>query len=147
MMFRYYELATDMPMRDINTMRQDIAEGKRHPMETKAELAALIISLYHGDAAAKAAREEFNRVFRNRETPEDIEVRELPPRESTRVTKLLASLGLAASVSEAGRLVESGAVHINDARISNIKAELNLAQNGEYLFKVGKRRFLKLIIK
>jgi tyrosyl-tRNA synthetase len=50
-------------------------------------------------------------------------------------------------VSEAGRLVESGAVHINDARISNIKAELNLAQNGEYLFKVGKRRFLKLIIK
>ena len=92
------------------------------------------------------AREEFNRVFRKREIPEDIETKSIPA--STlpiRMTKLLASLNLAASNTEAQRLIESGAVHMNDQRIADPKAEISTA--GEYLFKVGKRRFLKLLVK
>jgi tyrosyl-tRNA synthetase len=59
-----------------------------------------------------------------------------------RLTKLLASLGLAASNTEAQRLIESGAVHINDQRITDPKAEISAS--GEYLLKVGKRRFLRV---
>jgi tyrosyl-tRNA synthetase len=61
-----------------------------------------------------------------------------------RLTKLLAAVNLAPSNAEAHRLIESGAVHMNDQRITDVKAELS--KPGEYLFKVGKRRFLRLIV-
>src|SRR5947207_12390633 len=72
MMFRYYELVTDRSVADIKILRDDVSSGRRHPMEAKADLAVQIITDYHGGAAAQAARDEFNRVFRKREVPEDI---------------------------------------------------------------------------
>jgi tyrosyl-tRNA synthetase len=145
MTFRYYELLTDMPMRDIQTLREDVASNKRHPMEVKADLAVHIITDYHGDSAAQAARDEFNRVFRNREVPEDIETKEMSLGSGAmRLAKLLATHNLAPSVAEAQRLIESGAVHMNDQRITNVKTEISAP--GEYLLKVGKRRFLRLIV-
>jgi tyrosyl-tRNA synthetase len=146
LMFRYYELLTDIPLSDIEQLRENIAAGKRHPMDVKAELAVRIITGYHGAAAAHDAREEFNRVFRKREMPEDIETKELSIAAGPlRLTKLLASLNLAPSNAEAHRLIESGAVHMNDQRITNTKAEISAP--GEYLFKVGKRRFLRVLVR
>jgi tyrosyl-tRNA synthetase len=145
LMFRYYELLTDVPLADIQKLKHDVAEGTRHPMDVKAELAVRIISDYHGTEPARFAREEFNRVFRKGEIPEDIETKELSIAAGPmRVAKLLASLGLAPSISEGQRLIESGAVHINNQRVTDPKAEISTL--GEYLFKVGKRRFLKLIV-
>src|SRR5215467_7424290 len=77
LMFRYYELLTDVPLSEIQRLRADVAAGTRHPMEVKAELAVRVITDYHGATAAEAAREEFNRVFRQREIPEDIESKQL----------------------------------------------------------------------
>jgi tyrosyl-tRNA synthetase len=59
---------------------------------------------------------------------------------------LLAQVGLAGSVAEANRLIEQEAVSLNDQKISNVKADLDLAQTGTFILKVGKRRFLKLVI-
>ena len=146
LMFRYYELLTDIPLNEIQKLKQEITDGRRHPMDVKADLAERIITDYHGADAATAAREEFNRVFRKREIPEDIETKEVSSASGPlRVTKLLASVNLASSNAEAQRLVESGVVRINDERITDPKAEIS--KPGEYLFKVGKRRFLKLIVK
>ncbi len=146
MMFKYYELVTDVSMPDIQALRRDVASGKRHPMEAKEDLAVRIITDYHGAAAAHSAREEFNRVFRKREVPEDIESKEISIAAGPiRLSKVLASVNLAPSVAEAQRLIESGAVHMNDERISDVKAEV--AKPGEYLLKVGKRRFLRLIVR
>jgi tyrosyl-tRNA synthetase len=146
LMFRYYELLTDIPLNEIQKLKQEIADGRRHPMEVKADLAVRIITDYHGADAAIAAREEFNRVVRKRETPEDIEKKEVSSASGPlRVTKLLATMNLAPSNAEAQRLVESGAVHINGERVTDPKAEIS--KPGEYVFKVGKRRFLKLIVK
>jgi len=146
LMFRYYELLTDVPLSEIRKMREDVASGQRHPMETKADLAVRIITDYHGAQAAEGAREEFNRVFRKGSVPEDIEIQEIALSSGPlRLTKLLASLKLAPSVTEAQRLIESGAVHINGERVSDVKAEIS--KPGEYLFKVGKRRFLKLLVR
>ena len=145
LMFRYYELLTDLPLIEIQELRAQIAAGKHHPMDVKADLATRIITQYHGAVAAQSAREEFNKVFRQREIPEDVEIKRLasgsfPPR----LAKLMVVLNLAPSVSEAQRLVESGAVHINDERITDIKTEISIP--GEYRVKVGKRRFLRLVI-
>jgi len=145
MMFRYYELVTDRSLADIKVLRDEVASGKRHPMEAKAELAVQVITDYHGTAAAQAARDEFNRVFRKGEVPEDIETKKISlVAGPMRLTKVLAAVNLAPSNAEAQRLIESGAVHMNDQRISDVKAELS--KPGEYLFKVGKRRFLRLIV-
>ena len=139
LMFRYYELLTDIPLDELQNLRT------RHPMDVKAELAASIVADYHGEAAAEAAREEFNRVFRKRQNPQDMETQRISLAAGPmRLTRLLASLNLAPSNAEAQRLIESGAVHVNDQRITDPKAEIS--QAGEYLFKVGKRRFLRLLV-
>ena len=144
LMYRYYELLTDTPLDEIQKLKKDVAAGASHPMDAKADLAVRIISDYHGAAAAEAAREEFNRVFRKKEIPEDIETKEVSLAAGPlRLVKLLASLGLAPSNTEAQRLIESGAVHVNDQRFSDPKFEIS--QPGEYLIKVGKRRFLRLL--
>ena len=145
LMFRYYELLTDIPLDEIQRLRTAITAGKRHPMDAKADLAASIVADYHGRAAADAAREEFNRVVRKRQTPEDVETKKISIAAGPmRLTRLLASLNLAPSNAEAQRLIESGAVHMNDQRITDPKAEISKA--GEYFFKVGKRRFLRLLV-
>ena len=146
LMYRYYELLTDIPLAEIQTLRRDIASGKGHPMDVKADLAVRIITAYHGTAAAQAAREEFDRVVRKGEIPGDIETKEVSIASGPlRVTRLLASLNLATSNAEAQRLIESGAVHMNEERITDPKTDIS--KPGEYLFKVGKRRFLRLLVK
>ena len=62
-----------------------------------------------------------------------------------RLTRLLASVNLAPSVTEGQRLIESGAVHVNGQRITDPKAEISAP--GKYLLKVGKRRFLQLVVR
>ena len=146
LMFRYYELLTEIPLAEIQTLRREMASGKRHPMEIKGDLAVRIITDYHGADAANAAREEFNRIFRKREIPEDIETKEISLGSGPmRLSKLMAAVNLAPSVTEAQRLLESGAVHMNDQRITDVKAEISAP--GEYFFKVGKRRFLRLLVR
>ena len=142
LMWRYWELATDVSMKDIETMKS------RHPKEVKEDLAATVITQYHGAEAARGAREHFRSVFGQKELPTDIETKELSVSAAPiKLTKLLASLGLAPSVTEAQRLIESGAVHLNDQRITNVKAEFDLSTTGEHTFKVGKRRFLRVVIR
>jgi len=142
LMWRYWELATDVSIADIAAMKN------QHPKEVKENLAVTIITQYHGAAAADSARQHFRSVFGQKELPSDMETKEVDRSDTpVRLTKLLASLGLAPSVAEAQRLLESGAVHLNDQRVTNVKAELDLSQPGEYTFKVGKRRFLRLRVK
>jgi tyrosyl-tRNA synthetase len=146
LMFRYYELLTDLPLGEIQSLKERIRTGQLHPMDAKANLAVGIIGGYHGTEAAEAAREEFNRVFRKREMPEDLETREVSIASGPlRLTKLLAMVGLAPSNAEAQRLIESGAVHVNDQRITDLKHEIS--KPGDYVFKVGKRRFMRIIVR
>ena len=144
LMYRYYELLTDTPLAEIQKLKQDVAASRRHPMDAKADLAVRIISDYHGASAAEAAREEFNRVFRKKEIPDDIETKEVSVASGPlRLIKLLSAYNLAPSNAEAQRLIESGAVHVNDQKITDPKFEIS--QPGEYFIKVGKRRFLRLL--
>ena len=148
LMYRYYELVTDVPMKDIETWKREVSEGTRHPMGLKTELADRIITDFHGEAAAKSAGEEFQRVFRQREIPEDIKTREVTVSpEQSLVSKSLAEWAMTSSNSESVRLIESGAVTMNGERITDVRAEIDFSEPGDYLFKVGKRRFLRLVVR
>src|SRR6188768_1411510 len=93
MMWRYYELATDVSLRDIEALKQDVETGKRHPKDAKCDLAETVIGLYHGKAAGQAARDEFNRIFSQREVPADIEIRRMERGTGpVRLIKLLPTL-------------------------------------------------------
>jgi tyrosyl-tRNA synthetase len=145
MMYRYYELVTDVSVSEIRSWRESVARGELHPMDLKSRLAETIIADYHGEAAATSAREHFERVVRQGELPEDIEVRVLPASgESERVHRLLPRLGLTSSVAEANRMIAGGAVSIDGSRVSDPRLELDLTDGAEYLLKVGKRRYLRL---
>ena len=147
LMFRYYELCTDLRGSEINGLRQDIISGKKHPRMVKVELAKRIIGDFHSPEAALAAEQEFNRIFREKLDPENLEEKRLhQAQEKIRLAKLIAQFGLAPSVAEANRLIEQGAVTWNNERVSSIRAELDCSVPVTHILKVGKRRFVKVVV-
>jgi tyrosyl-tRNA synthetase len=147
LMFRYYELCTDLRVSAINGLRQDILSGKKHPRMVKVELAKRIICDFHSPEAALAAEQEFNRIFREKRDPEDIEEKRLHQApDKVRLAKLIAQFGLAPSVAEANRLIEQGAVTWNNERVSSIRAELDCSVPVTHILKVGKHRFVKVVV-
>ena len=139
LMFRYYELLTDLSLAEISQMRRRIQSGELHPMEAKMELARLIVTDFHSAADARRAAEQFNRVVRQKEVPEDIPALPLPEgvlnAGGVRVDKLLAKIGLAESVSDAARKLKAGAVHINGSRVSELVLP---APHEEWIIHVGR---------
>ena len=124
LMYRYYELLTDLPMSEIERLRMSVQQGQQDPMEVKMSLAKLIVSDFHSRADADAAYDAFNREVRQGLEPADTETVPLPADVQTgkgiRVDKLLARLGLVASVTEASRKVKEGAVEINGERVTDL---------------------------
>ncbi len=142
LMWRYYELLTDLTHSEISDLRSEIDKGE-NPRNLKVRLAKLIITDFHSAADAEAAEEDFTRRFVQKEVPDDIELKQMPSG-IYRLAELLAETGLAASKGEAKRLIEQGGVKIDGEKASNSAAEISVSDN-EILVQVGKRKFLKLI--
>ena len=140
LMFRYYELLTEMSLPAIAQLRERIACGAAHPMDAKIGLARGIVSEFHSHEAAGRAAEEFNRVVRRGEAPADIQSMALPAGVAVdgglRVPQLLAKTGLAASVSEATRKIKEGAVEINGQKVTGLVWK---PAGGELIVQVGKK--------
>jgi tyrosyl-tRNA synthetase len=146
LMWRYYELLTDVSPSEVGELKEAASRGERHPRDLKAELGRRIVADFHSEAAAREASDEFDRMFRERETPADVPVVEIPAG-ATRLVKLLAAEGLAASVSDAQRLVSQGSVRVNGERIGEVKYEVGATAGEEALIQVGKRKFLRVLFK
>ena len=115
---------------------------KENPRDAKARLAFEIVQLFHGYEKAKRAEEHFNRVFRQREIPEDIPVYKLDS-EGELLIDILYKAGVVPSKSEARRLIRQGGVKINGEPVSNETLEIKNPRE-PIVVKVGKRRFLKI---
>lgn len=137
LMIRYYVLLSDKPISDIDKVKN----GKIHPMDAKKDLAFELVNKFHSYSAAKKALEQFERVFTNREIPKDIE--EFVFSDNIDIISMLKNIGFASSKSEAKRLVIQGGVYIDNSRINDINYKLS---KGEYIIKVGKRKFAKIKI-
>jgi len=127
LMFRYYELLTDVSDIEIGRMRQGVINKLLHPMEKKIELAKLIVTDFHSAADAAHAAGVFDRVVRQREIPADMPTVPLPEgvrvAGGIRVDKLIAKVGLAESVSDAVRKIKAGAVEINGEKVRDLVLE------------------------
>ncbi|HAF13704.1 MAG TPA: tyrosine--tRNA ligase [Blastocatellia bacterium] len=143
LMWRYYELLTDLSPQEISSLRKSAENGERNPRDVKVELAKSIITDFHSQEDAKRAEEEFNRIFRRKEAPEDVTEVSL---ESGlwKLPRLLVDSGLAPSMAEARRLIEQGGVSIDGERHSLHDSELGLSPERALLIQVGKRKFLRV---
>ncbi|HWC00274.1 MAG TPA: tyrosine--tRNA ligase [Bryobacteraceae bacterium] len=139
LMYRYYELLTDMSEAEIGELRARVAAGKVHPMDAKSDLGKRIVTDFHSAAEAARAADEFNRVVRQRQVPSDVPCVPLPEGVRTpagiRVDKLLARVGLAESVSDAVRKIKAGAVEINGQKVHDL---VWTGGDQELLIQVGK---------
>ncbi|HJQ25740.1 MAG TPA: tyrosine--tRNA ligase [Blastocatellia bacterium] len=146
LMWRYYELLTDLQPAEIAAMKAEAAQGRRNPRDIKAELGRRLIADFHSEAEAQAASDEFDRMFREHQAPEEIPEIELPAG-AVRLVKLMAAHDLAASVSDAQRQVQQGSVRLNGERVSDVKAEVGQQPGESVLIQVGKRKYLRVSFK
>lgn len=147
-MWSYWLLLTDLLPEEIEEKRSQVAAGALHPMAVKKELARRIVADFHGPEAAREAEEGFVRVFSKREEPADYEEIELPASASAEpLARILAEAKLASSNAEARRLIGSGAVDLDDARVTDPKATVSAAAGSEHRLRVGKRRFAKIVFR
>jgi tyrosyl-tRNA synthetase len=168
LMWSYWDLVTDRTPAWIQEIRNLLEDGNTHPMDLKMRLAQEIIANFHGKEAAREAAQSFQRIFRNREAPEEIpaiRLKRLPggvqatfPKKgdvveqmvlplktgSEKWSKLLASLQEVSSASEAERVIKQGGFEVNGAPVNDPAAKLNLEQPGSYRIRFGKKKFLQI---
>jgi len=142
LMFRYFELVTDMQMKEIRQIKSEMESGARHPKEVKSMLAEMIIRDFYDEDAANDAKAHFEQVFAQRGVPDDMPEIILTDKDVP-LAKLIADNGMAKSGGEARRLIRQGAVSIDGEKIADPAFHLTLDQD-ESILKVGKRRFARL---
>lgn len=142
LMFKYYELLTDLALEDIRQLRLDIQDGRRHPKRVKQDLALMLTARYCGEEAAKQAEEEFERVFAQKGAPDEMTRLRWPCQEaSVPLIDLLAKLSIAKSKADARRTIEQGGVSLDGARVSDPLIRIDISAPREVQLKVGKRGF------
>lgn len=141
LMYKYYELLTD---EDVAKIKSDVASGKLHPKDAKIKLAKAIVSQYHNEKEAAKQAEEFNRVFKDKDFPSDIEFKEIACSSCSLVCVLVDCARILNSRGEAKRKIQEGAVEIDGQKISDIN--LVLKKGKEYKIRVGKK-FARIILR
>ncbi len=141
LMWRYYELLTDLPYSRIEAMKRDVETGACHPMDAKAELAYRIVADFHSTEAAEAARAHFSRVFQRREQPEEMAQFTINRDSEIQVADLIAQVRFAPSKSEARRLIKGGGVSIDGTKVEDPTLTLDPRRQPEVVLRVGKLKF------
>jgi tyrosyl-tRNA synthetase len=164
LMWTYYDLVTDRTPEEITALRNDVAGGAKHPMDVKMRLGEEIIATFHGAEAARKAAENFQRVFRDRQAPaemQEIRLRRQPDgffatqttetpvqivSPSPKWPQLMKYLSQAESISQAARVIEQGGLEVNGVIVKDPMAKLDTSLPGSYSVRFGKKKFLRLVI-
>lgn len=143
LMLKYYELLSHVSVEELNNIKERIRSGTLNPKKAKEDLALEIVERYWGKEAAIHAKEEFDRVFREKGLPEDIPLFELKwEEEDMWLPRIMKISGLTQSTGEAIRLINQKAVSINNQKVSDPDMRL---KKGDYLIKAGKRKFVRIV--
>ncbi len=161
LMYRYFELLTDVSAAEIARWKIAVASGEMHPMKLKAQLGFQLVNDFHDEEAARQAQANFERVHQRREMPEqvceiEVTLEERPPDlkdgahvlpdRILRIVDVLVQAGLAPSKSEARRLLKAGAVSIDGAKITDLEVPVP-ADKAEILLRCGKLHFRRIKIR
>ena len=139
---KYFSLAVGVSDKRIDEIESQLKDGQENPRDLKRELARELVSLYHSKQQAQEAEKNFDKIFIQKEIPDEIE--EYNVTEEKQLLDILVEIGLIKSKGEGRRLVKQNAIKINGIVCTD---ELQHFKPGdeENIVKVGKRRFLKVI--
>jgi tyrosyl-tRNA synthetase len=146
LMWTYYELVTDRTPAEIEALKKEVGAGTLHPMDAKMRLAQEVIAGFQGEDAARKAADNFQRIFRDRQAPEEAPIKKVPLGPPKKLTALLVELRLVPSKSEAIRLIEQGGVEIDGARVDDARKEIDMSRPREFLLRAGKKKFVRVVV-
>ena len=142
LMFRYYEVITEVSPEEVEKIKADVANGTLHPMEAKKRLGEEVVKIYHNEEEAKKARDWFENVFSKKNLDVDLPEVEIPYGEINVIDLLVKEAKLLEGTSEARRLITQGGFKINDEAIKDIKAVVNVKSG--MIVRAGKKKIVKV---
>ncbi len=170
LMWTYYDLVTDRAPAEIAALKKEVAAGGAHPMDVKMRLAQEVIAGFHGADAARKAAEHFQRVFRDRQAPEELApiriVKEggsffvhrekgtlsekallaVPSNGIEKWSRLLTALELTSSASEAERMMKQRGFELNEQAVIDPTARIDLNQTANLNLRLGKKKFARIVV-
>ena len=142
LIYPYFELLTDVSLSELLDIKKQLEDSNTNPKDLKKYLARTLVRMYHNSEAALRAEKEFERIFVDKKLPEEIQEYKFS-QSSSRLDELLIHANMAASKSEARRLIIQGGVTIDGKRISDPYAKIYFTK--EMILRVGKRKFAKIL--
>ncbi len=143
LMWVWYELLSSLSSDEIEKLKNDVKSGALHPKVAKENLALELAARFSDKEAAKAARDEFNRVHAKGELPSDMAKFEINA-DDIWIVEALSLCKLVGSNSDARRHIKANAVSVNQTKISDEQLRLS---KGEYVLQVGKKAYARLEVK
>lgn len=158
LMYRYYELLTDVSVSQVETWKRDADKGEINPRDLKAKLAKSIVADFWGKKEAEEAAEEFDRIYKAKKTPADLVLHVIPGQYAVKgapvglgykrpLLNIMMELKIFPSRGEAKRMIQQGGVYLDGQRIIDINYQVAVRDGQEHVLKVGKRKFYKFIVK
>ncbi len=145
LMIRYYELLSDMPLSELEKLKNGLKDRSLHPMAVKKALGREIVSRFHGAGAGEVAEENFVKRFKENEIPDEMpQVSYSLADGGVLLAKAMTEAGLTKSNGEGRRNIDGGGVKLNGEKVSDTNLELTAA--GEYIVQIGKRRFARVVV-
>jgi len=138
------ELLTELPISEIHSIKEKINKAQVNPRDIKADLAKMVVTMCYSEKEAKMAEEEFVKIFKQKDTPDDI-CEAVVDRDRIPLIELIAIIGLASSKSEAKRLIEQKAVKVDGK--TNDQWQKDVVIETGMIVQVGKRKFAKIVKK
>ncbi len=144
LMWRYFELLSSRSIHEINTWRAEVGQGK-NPRDVKFELAKELVTRFHTEQAGEKALQNFIDRFQKHAIPENIEEKELFTEQAhLGIANILKAANLVSSTSDGIRMVNAGAVRIDNEKIENSALQIPVGKT--HLIQVGKRKFAKVTL-
>jgi tyrosyl-tRNA synthetase len=138
LIFTYFELVTDVPTEELPAVKE---KAENDPRNAKHDLAFTIVKMYHGEDAAKAAKEHFEQTIINKQVPDDAPEFEFNSGEELRLLDIISETGFSPSNGETKRMIKQGGVSLDDEKIKDVNHAITLVEGQEIALKVGKRNF------
>jgi len=144
LMFRYYDLLSDLSTEEIAALKRDMQSGRVHPKDVKKKLARELTARFYDEDAALKAEENFERIFKKHDLPEDVPSVEVAIEEdAVWLPRLLTIAGMVTGTGEGRRMIMQNAVSLDGEKIDDVEYQVKAA--GGLLLKVGKRKFCKVV--
>ena len=145
MIGHYYEWLTDVPTKEVSEIKQSLENDSADAMDLKKRVAKLLVSEYHDTDSAETAQTFFEKTIQGNELPDDIQEYNLKTdlsQKGLRLSNILTNSGITSSTGEARRLIEQGAIKLDNETVTS---NLDSNELTKGVLRIGRRRYLRLI--